>query len=266
MKRDKLKAIVNGDKDGLDVWWGKIPYKEVTPSAYDGSTLNHLVFDNMEIPKQSPEQLFKTYKETGLWFAPSVIRPTTVFHLTIKPFTERIVIAQRQKIKPYKKNYATPKLTIQLQKDIASGSLIWSEKGYLTDLTGTVIPSNKNKAGEPRYWRVNGQDIYNGRIKDMARMNYIDKMHKYLEPWFTELSQVEETGLTLKVGFYIMREAKNLDNDNRGLWIKVIQDIMKKRILPEDCQEIICGNYHFTEYVQTEEEVRLEVELIKNYR
>lgn len=188
-----------------------------------------------------------------------------VFHLVIQPFSEYIIISNKMAVKPYKDGYKTPKLTKVLLKQIEDKVAVWSDKGYLTDLQGNVIPSNGNKAGKPRMWRVSGQGIYNGSIKDLARKNYIDKLHDYLDPWFAHLPSVEEKDMTLVLEFFIEKQHKNLDNDARHIWGKVIQDIMKVRILKEDTVENISGNFHRTRYVQDEKDVRLEISLYINY-
>lgn len=184
-------------------------------------------------------------------------------------FNEYIRIANKRSVKPFLKN-SKKKLPKKYQTD----EYCWNSNGKLIDAkTGTIIPSNPIMAGTPRDWKINGQDVYNQKVKHSARAAIATKLHEKFKPALKELGKLNEElyPLVLCLHFYIKDEnkqktkAKNIDNDNKWIYEKAIQDTMVELgTIPDDNPYIIDGNIKRTFFVENDEDVRLEIILLKD--
>ena len=86
-----------------------------------------------------------------------------LFYTVIPNFTNSIIVANKVRVKPYRKNVKSPKIPLKYSNLIGI-EYFWSTKGYLVDVFNNTIVSNSNKAGLPRVWVVNFQDLYNGKL------------------------------------------------------------------------------------------------------
>lgn len=186
--------------------------------------------------------------------------PTVLLTVIVPNFNGSIVLANKIRVKPYREGYKTPRVP---QKYLTP------EYGYkggkLVHLaSGDIVPSNGNKAGTPRITMVNGQDLYNGRIKEFARATFMTKLKEYLFPYFEEQGIIREKGLTCQLHFYLLDKGKfNIDNDNLWIWTKTVCDLLKQYILTDDDPKTICAHNTKTFFVTDEYKTRLEISLIK---
>lgn len=174
-----------------------------------------------------------------------------------KEFSEYIKLSEKRKLKPFIRDSKK-----KLPKKYQTEDYVWNAKGQLAYArTGSLVPSNPKVVGTPRYWKINGQDIYNQKVKHSHRAAIMNKLHAVYEPLFHGLKPLEETRLILHLNFYVLDEGKhNVDNDNRWIWEKVIQDSMTATgFLPEDNPYIIRGNYKETFFVERPEDRKLEI-------
>lgn len=181
-----------------------------------------------------------------------------ILQININNFSEHIVISNKTRIKPYIKGKKTP----ALPKKYMGPTYGWDEQDRLVDLaTGDLVPSNPTKAGKPRLWRPNGQDIYSDYIQRDARNNYIKKLKEYLMPYFTERERIDDTKLRIELNFFIVENAryKLIDNDNRWIWEKAVGDVMKQTLIPDDNPRIVFSNLKNTYFVPREEDMKMEV-------
>lgn len=183
--------------------------------------------------------------------------------IIIKEFNEYLKLAEKRKVVPFLKNSKK-----KLPQKYQTKEYRWNAKNQLIDLNGIVVPSNPIVAGTPRLWRINGQDIYNQKIKHSARGGIMDKLHKVFDPIISKIDAIEPKyfPLTLEVLFHIVDQNKivskdkNIDNDNRWIYEKVIQDSLSstKRI-PDDNPYVINENIKKTIFVDNPEDSKLEI-------
>lgn len=192
-----------------------------------------------------------------------------IVKVTISNFNEYIRIAEKRMVKPFIQNSKK-----KLPKKYQTEEFVWNRKGYLVHAdTGIIVPSNPVMAGKPRLWRINGQDIYNQKVKHSARASIMQKMHAKFIPYLGELQEINPKlfPLTLRINFFIKDQTKeegrenNIDNDNRWIYHKVIQDtLVEKKKIPDDNPHIINGNYHKTYFVEDDKDCKVEIILLQD--
>lgn len=236
---------------------GKEDFQGLIPSIQEKGIV--IKRDNNMLKGLTPDDVMRLMQETGsMFFNGDDFKK--IFSVTINNFSEHIVISNKTRAKPYIKGKITPKLPLKYSNAI--GTLYeWDDQKRLIDMgTGEIVPSNPGKAGQPKLWRPNGQDIYSDYIDRHARNKYMEKLKEYLLPYFTERPKIEETRLRLELLFYVTdREKHNLDNDNRWIWTKAMMDVLKVTLLPEDDPKIIFSNSWDTYFVSLESDMKMEV-------
>lgn len=190
-----------------------------------------------------------------------------VHKIVIPNFNEYIRISEARRAKPFLKNSKR-----KLPKKYQTEEYIWNKKGQLiNDKTGSLVASNSITVGKPREWRINGQDIYNQKIKHTTRGGIMKKLHDKFNPYLKDIKPLTEFPVDLYIKFYIQDarkiddRSKNIDNDNKWIYHKVIQDCLRDlKKIPDDELDYITGNFHKTYFVDNPEDVKLEIYLIKN--
>lgn len=210
-------------------------------------------------------------KELGNYYNVSIPKekPTMVFEVTISypDFTEYLMISKKRAVKPFKKG-SKKAIPLKYQTDAHA----WDAKDRLIDeRTGEVIASNPQLAGKPRMWRINGQDLYNAVVGPQQRKSIMEKLHALYEPYFNKNGVVGRNRFPLQLflDFYILDndtikdKTKNLDNDNKWIWEKFIQDCMVSAgLLPVDEPWVINDNRKRTNFVTDARDVKLVIQLI----
>lgn len=183
--------------------------------------------------------------------------------IIIEDPTEYIRISNKRAVKPFSQNSKK-----KLAKKYQTEDYRWNAKGYLIDKNGLIVPSNPRVAGTPRDWRINGQDIYNQKIKHSGRASIMGKLHDMFDPHIKKLKVIDqnEYPLTLRVEFYTLDHNKqagterNIDNDNKWIYEKVIQDSLTAMgIIRDDNPYVINENIKKTIFVESEKDVRMEI-------
>jgi len=190
--------------------------------------------------------------------------------ITIPNFTNTIVISNKQQVKPYKRGFKTPKLPKYLSDNIGI-DYFWDAKGKLVDKFKNIVPSNKSKAGTPRLYEVNFQDLHGGKLNGFQINQRIEKMKEFILPYFTDREFIDEENLKVELIFKLYdkrrnktRDNKMLDEDNLvPLWQKACRDVMKMTIVKDDDQNTFRASENSIEYVETEAEQTLEIILWK---
>ena len=192
-----------------------------------------------------------------------------IVKITIPQFSEYIRIAQKRSLKPFDKNSK-----IKLAKKYQTEEYKWNHKGQLVYAdTGLLVPSNPMMVGKPRDWRINGQDVYNQKVTHNGRNAIATKMHDKFKKDLNQIDEINEDllPLTMRLNFFVLDQnkvkskEKNIDNDNRWIYEKFIQDtLVELGKLEDDNPYIINGNYKKTYFVENEEDVKLEIILLKD--
>lgn len=185
--------------------------------------------------------------------------------IVLETFNEYIKISDKRQLKPFKKvdvdagKYFPKKYQ---NTDIYTwnndGKLIYKE-------TKKLVPKNSKVVGQPRYWKINGQDIYNQKISQTHRAVIMNKLHALFEPLFKEIKSLQNFPVGLRINFYTIDEGKfNIDNDNKWIWEKVIQDSMSRvKYIPDDSPKYINENIKKTIFVEDKKDTKIEIIIYK---
>lgn len=184
-----------------------------------------------------------------------------IFRIIIEDFNEYVKISEKRMVKPFFKGKR------KIPKKYQSDDFIWDGKGRLIHkITNQIIPSNPRVAGTERWWRINGQDIYNQKISHAGRHSIMSKLHDMFNPYLKDLKNIEEFPFTLRINFCILDQdkvagmSKNVDNDNRWIFGKAIRDCLRDlNKIPDDDPHYINGDYSKTIFVDNKEDTRLEI-------
>lgn len=142
-------------------------------------------------------------------------------NILINDFSEYIQVAKQIKPTYYKqKNTRIPKM-------YSKPNFIFKDKKLFNTTTEQYVIANKNKAGKPRMYKVNGQDLYNGRMHHSTRSKIVYELHEYFAPYVSELPVFTEYPIEITMEFVIKDQGKNnIDNDNKWLWQKAFTDTL----------------------------------------
>lgn len=147
--------------------------------------------------------------------------------ITINGYSEYLQLSKARRAKPYVRGKC------RVPKKYSDESVYgWVTKGRQVVLAnlidGTILTANSKAAGTPKLKKGNGQDIYNGNISRQARANLVRAIHSYFIPYITEVEPITDINvfpITLEILFYVHDKGKNnIDNDNKWIWRKCIQD------------------------------------------
>ena len=135
---------------------------------------------------------------------------------------------------------------------------------YRTLKDGNVKVSNPKTAGKPRLWRVNGQDMYNGRLNPLMRAKITKYYHDYLSIHIDRILHglfipIGKYPIAISLDIYEVKEDKLPDIDNLWIWKKWFADCLTElEIIPDDGPDyIIESGYIKYHWVTTEEERKL---------
>jgi len=162
--------------------------------------------------------------------------------ISINDFSEYIEVSKARRAVAYIKGKC------RLPKKYDNENYIFNSKGQLIEKdTGIKIVKNSRSVGTPRYKKINGQEIYNGNISRQARASLVKKIHEYFKPILKDIeipTNIELYPLTLELLFYIHDMGKNnIDNDNKWIWRKCVQDtITELEKWPDDNNYIVNRN------------------------
>lgn len=177
------------------------------------------------------------------------------------PFSDYIRVAEKTRVKPYRKDKC------RVPKKYQTEDYGWNSKGFLIRKSdGIIITANSKTAGKPREKKVSGQDIYNGHISSFARAFLVRSLHQRFAPFVRELEAItslENFPLGVHLNFHVHDKGKNnLDNDNRWIWEKALQDtLVEHKIIPDDNPYIVWENVKRTILIAPEKEQSLVIEI-----
>ena len=117
------------------------------------------------------------------------------------------------------------------------------------------VIKNSRSVGTPRYFIINGQDLYSGKFEREARGNLIYKLHDYFKQFILDCPILDSNFRhRLVLTWYISKDLVCPDYDN--LWIveKVLLDVMVKdlKVLKDDKHTYMKGGSKDYEYRETE--------------
>jgi hypothetical protein len=140
-----------------------------------------------------------------------------------------------------KKYYTDQSKTIP--KKYKTDKYEFSKIGVLTEKsTGLAVLSNPKTAGQPRFKKISGQEIYSGNIHPQIRSKMIREMKEFYAGYFPKTVKIREV-CKIRFDIYNIFGEGNYDLDNMSwILVKVIQDVLVNlKILPEDNITVING-------------------------
>lgn len=181
--------------------------------------------------------------------------------IIINNYEESIKIANRTLPKPYFKGKS------RIPKKYQGEDFGFDKRNRLINVkTGEVLVSNSRSAGKPRYFKVNGQDLYNGRINPMMRFSLVQKIHDYIDPYLSEVELPEDINnypLILELLFYVHDKGRHsIDNDNKWLWVKIVRDSLTNQgKWPDDNNQYVNRDEYETIFIPDDEEQKLIINI-----
>lgn len=180
---------------------------------------------------------------------------SVVREIVIDNFSEYIQTSAKVRPKPYVKGRSIiPK---KYQND-DYGFKISRYKGEDVEVLyrksdGIIIPSNSRTVDKPRLKKVNGQDVYNQNAMTFGRSKIVQILHEYFDKFLKGQQPIQEEHypLTIQMTFNVHDMGRNnVDNDNKWIWRKVLQDTMvDNKLIPDDNVNIINGNMEITNLI-----------------
>jgi hypothetical protein len=191
------------------------------------------------------------------------------------PFIAKVKVSEKRN-----KKYFEFKANIKLPAKYSDKKrFIWKrndkKKVLLFDKeTNTYVVKNIKSFDKPRYFRINGQDIYSGNIHAQSRATLVTKLHE----WFKEVLLEHDEQLLyffgcLELGskiryeleFHkIYKEEQSMDVDNHWIYEKCFQDVLVDlKYLQDDNPQYIKARGSVIEEVATEEEQKIVITISK---
>lgn len=161
-----------------------------------------------------------------------------------------------------KLQWGIPNDMVLYEQPLLKEGYIWCggilRKGTYSSIGSPVIKNTKS-VGKPRYFIINGQDLYSGKFERQQRADLILKLHQYFLELFGKSIYEKShlwinSPLKIQITWFIKEDYKGPDLDN--LWIveKVLLDMMVKdlKVIPDDNHKIIKELTKKYEYRETE--------------
>lgn len=148
--------------------------------------------------------------------------------LTISPIIEKIQIGDKTKPKYYKIGKQLPKYLQDENLYYWSTNPITKETIRCDRKTRHPVIKNKKKVGQPSFWTVNGQDIFNGYKERQERAFIVNKLKKELRPFVvSQLKQFKDEDYPLRIELHYHSQKPRIDIDNKGwIFFKCLQDLL----------------------------------------
>lgn len=133
---------------------------------------------------------------------------------------------------------------------------------------GLIVPTNSKAVDKPRIKKVNGQDVYNQNAAAFGRAKIVDILHNYFEDHLKSMEPLDlsEYPLHIEMLFYIHDMGRrNVDNDNKWIWMKTMQDTLTKLSkIPDDNVNVIARNSQETILIPEDETQKLIIKIYKH--
>lgn len=143
----------------------------------------------------------------------------------------------------------------------------FDRKGRLYHIeSGELMIRNSRSYFKPRERQINGQLLYSSAITRAARNIYIRKIHEYLAPFLEQFKKLNDSSkypLMMELLFYVHNKGTHtIDNDNRWIWRKCIQDTLTELgKWSDDNNNIISRNEEETIFIPDSEKERLVIKI-----
>jgi hypothetical protein len=163
--------------------------------------------------------------------------------IIIDDYPDKVLIAKNKRAIPYVSNESKVKGSKKIPKTyIDNPKFYFDSKGVLTKRSDdTPVLANPKSAGQPRFWVVNFQEIWNGAVSRQNRAMKADKLKRLLEPYLDELPPIQVKDYPVKIEVFLFNTEFPVDASNKGvIYHKIIEDILVKAgVLVDDSENFI---------------------------
>lgn len=118
-----------------------------------------------------------------------------------------------------------------LENGLLKHPYTWLGKNLYNGKEGKEVIKNTRSVGKPRYWIMNGQDLYNDKFQKITRNALIHKLHDYFKELIKDcpvLVKEETERFRLVLTWYINPDCVTVDYDNLWIYEKCILDVLHK--------------------------------------
>ena len=178
-----------------------------------------------------------------------------IHQIKINSFSEYIVVAANTKAKYYKEG------NVRIPKKYQGVNFVFKNKKLFNTETQVFVASNANQIGKPRSIKVNGQDLYNGRMHHKTRAKVAAMLHEYFSPYVKQVDLITKYPVEITMSFHIHDMGKNnIDNDNKWLWQKAFTDtLVQEGIIKDDSPYFVVSHRLITTLIPEEQEQQLYI-------
>jgi hypothetical protein len=164
------------------------------------------------------------------------------------PYIDKLLISKKMNPKYYsivkgvgRKLYVE---NSRIHAKLSNNTYKVDDKNFILDENGEKIIANKRTVGKPRYWVVNFQDLYNGKVNKFGRNARMDLLKEAI--WqaiktkdSNQLIKINE--YPIKIELFIYTEEMPVDVDNKGaIYHKAFQDLLTSlKIITDDSSSYI---------------------------
>lgn len=184
---------------------------------------------------------------------------SVVREIVIDNFSEYIQTSSKVMPKPYIKGKINIPLKYQTEDYGFKKTLIRGKEVevLIRKSDGLVLTSNTKTVNKPRIKKVNGQEVYNQAAMTFGRSKIVNILHDYFNKYLKDIEPITDNyyPLSIHMEFNIHDMGKNnVDNDNKWIWRKCLQDSMvDNKVIPDDNIKIINSNTEVTNLIPEEE-------------
>lgn len=162
--------------------------------------------------------------------------------IVIPDYPDKVLISKARRPVYYVKEGSSVRGKTQIPTSFLKNKnkYYFDSRGVLMNkVTGEAKLANPKSAGEPRYWVVNFQQIWNGSIAKHGRNNRVEKLKEILRPHFTRVLPVLVYPVAIEI--FIYDTEFPVDVSNRGvIYTKVIEDLLvTEAILLDDSAKYV---------------------------
>lgn len=118
------------------------------------------------------------------------------------------------------------------------------KKTFVIDKEGNKLLKNTKSVGKPKYWVLNGQDLYNAVLDWRRRSKMAEYYHNYFSNYikdqltpinFDELYSLGFIGVSISCDIYEIKKGQLIDVSNLWLLEKFFEDsLVNCKIIPDD--------------------------------
>ncbi len=133
----------------------------------------------------------------------------------------------------------------------------WDHSFRLCTLDNEPIVKNSKSVGKPRFWVINGQDLYNGKFERIARNVLIQKLHEYfhsLIPNCPNFNLQLKQRYCVEFTWYLLEDKVYPDTSNLWIYGKIFNDVFVKtlKVVKDDNPKYHKQDKYDTKYRETE--------------